>query len=422
MIKAINGYAALAVISLILRLAAFMIDMPFFWDVQTFQAWAVMLFEGGFSYFYYSDAFTDYPPMYMYVLWIIGAVRYALGLDFLSPGFNFLIFLPAIISDIITVLLLYTLCRRIFPESHALLIAFAYSVNPAVILNSSVWGQVDAIHTLLLFLAFYYISKKQVLPVYLLYGIAVLTKPQTLIVAPIFLYSAFHYVKEREYSYKAALTMFGYAAVVFLFMAFLSLPFGVHLVIQQYIDTVGSRPFGSINAYNFYALTGGNWQPITLFYAILSVIAILGVTCMSFWILHRHWNMAAIFFTGALLYIVTFVFSVRMNERYLFPALLFMLVAACEFYSKYSAHGQPSDKRSKSIMQLFVLYIGFSATFFMNCLDVLLRAYDIELVTNRITMAHRPIDDFIAFISFLQVSLAIWYMKLGRDIGKWTDL
>ena len=411
-----KGYAALAVIGLAVRLAAFMIDMPFQGDVFTFQSWAVKLFEDGLSRFYYADTFTDYPPMYMYFLWAAGAIRNALDLEFLSPQFNLLVFTPSIIADLITGLLIYRLCRCIFSDSdfgRSFLISLAYLSNPAIIINSSVWGQVDAIHTLLLFLALYAVSKKQTLPVYLLYGAAVLTKPQSLIVAPVFLYSAFHYYKAHGYSLKAAAVMFGYAIITFLFMALLSLPFApafdLSPILRQYSDTLGSYPFASVNAYNFYALTGGNWHEITTFYFLLSMVAIVGVTLMCFWILHKHWSGSGIFFSSALLFIITFVFSVRMHERYLFPALLFLLIAAILRDNK-------SDKR------LFLLYAAFSVTFFINCLDILLQFNDIQLFNVRVPeRTFRPINEAMAFISFLHVTLAVYTLKIGRDIRRWTS-
>ena len=413
-----KGYIALFIIGLVLRLAAFAIDMPFSGDVFTFQAWAFHLFEGGLSNFYYTDLFTDYPPMYMYVLWIVGAVSNALGLEFLSRQFNLLVFAPAIISDLITGLLIYGLCRRIFVDGDfgkPFWISIAYLANPAIIINSSVWGQVDAIHTLLLFLTLYAVSQKQSLPVYLLYGVAVLTKPQSLIVAPVFLYSAFYYYKKNNYSLKAAVTMLGYAGATFTFMALLSLPFaeGFDLspILRQYWDTVAaSYPFASVNAYNFYALTGGNWQNITHFYAFVSVIAIAGVTGTAFWILHHHWNESSIFFAAALLFIITFVFSVRMHERYMFPALLFLLVS-------FVLSKRKSDGR------LLALYCAFSATLFANCADVLLKSYEMRLFpffTANLAMAQafRPIDEFIALVSFINVVLAVYILKTGRDMVK----
>jgi len=432
-----KGYAVLLFASLIIRLLVFTLDMPFRSDVWTFQIWAHNLFEYGLSEFYYADTFTDYPPMYMYVLWVVGAIRSIFAWEYLSTPFNLLTFAPAITADIITVLLIYKLCRDSFKNvpaaspwpfgflpgfmldknndfGLAFWFAFLYSANPSILINSSVWGQVDSIHTLLLFIAINAVVKAQTLPVFLLYGVAVLTKPQSLIVAPIFLYAAFHYFKENNYSLKSGLTMLSYGALTFMFMALISLPFGrgfdLSPVIGQYIDTVGSRPFASINAFNFYALTGGNWQPITPFYTLVSVVAIGGVTCMTFWILHKHWSGSSAFLSGALLYTVTFVFSVRMNERYLFPAILFMFLAVILRENKV-------DKR------LSFLYGAFSATFFINCADILLQTYGRRLFTlgTPSDVVFRQIDEAMALISFMHVALAVYLIKIGWDIRQWKS-
>jgi len=392
----IKPYLALFALGLMVRVIALVyIDMPFTTDVFTFQFWAVQLYEGGLSYFYYSDSFTDYPPVYMYVLYLIGAIRVAMGgFDINSPAFIRLIFMPAIISDLITGLLFYYVCAIKWEHKNPFGIHFwlalTYLLSPVILLNSAIWGQVDAVHTLLLFIALYGISRKQSLPVYLIYGLAVLTKPQSLIIAPVFLYSAFLYVKEREFSAKSIATMWGFAAATFLLMGLLSLPFGIPLVIEQFADTLGSYPFASVNAYNFFSLTGGNWRPITPFYVAVSSISIVSVTLMSFWFLHHNWNRSGIFFAAALLFSTTFTFVVRMHERYLFPALLFLMAA---YFFK-----EVWDRR------VLALYIAFSVTLFINCLDVLWRFHNIN-----------TIESSMPLISFLQVVLGVYALYIGRN-------
>lgn len=442
----LSGYFVLFIIGLGIRYLAFLIDMPWTGDVHILQSWATQLYTGGFSGFYHNASpFVDYTPVYLYVLWLAGAIQHAFGLEHLTFQFNLVTFAPAIIADLITGLLIYAMCIRVFVNKtisnktinnkttdnktasneilvKSFLIALAYLANPGIILNSSVWGQMDAVHTLLLFLALYAVSKKQTLPVYLLYGIAVLTKPQSLIAAPIFLYSAFHYYKESKYAPKAGFIMLLYALVTFLFMALLFLPFAQNFdlislisVFRQYAHILGEHRFevATINAYNFYALTGGNWQEISSFYALVSMAAIAGVTCMAFWLLHRHWNGATIFFTAALLFTITFVFSVRMHERFMFPTLLYLLTSAILM-------------RNKSDYRLLVLYGTLSVTFFINCLDVLLRFHNIyvfaDLFYNSAAFrAFRPIDEFIALVSFVNVVLAGCILKIGWDIRSWTD-
>jgi len=421
----ISAVFVLLFTGLLVRLAAFAIDMPFAGDVRTFQIWAMYLYNHGFQHFYNSYTFTDYPPVYMYVLWLFGMIQNRMGWELLYRDFNFLVFSPAMISDLATVVALYFVCHNFFDNGKVsapafgkpFWIALAYSLNPAIILNSSVWGQVDAIHTMLLFFAMYAVTKSQSLPVYLLYGFAVITKPQSLIVAPIFLYSAFHYFKESGHTLKAALTMFGFAALTFVFMALIALPFTIGFdfmpILQQYTDTLGSYPFASINAYNFYALMGGIWQPISLFMQILSTVAIVGVTLMTFWIMSNRFDISGVFFSAALLFIVTFNFSVQMHERYLFPALLFLLVAGAYTYSQ-NRH----DKR------FLALYSMFTLTFFINCLNVLLDTHGMAFLSfgpppDRVW---RPINEAIALVSFVSVCLAVYSLKIGRDVNKWNDL
>ena len=415
-----KAYIAVFTIGILVRIAAFFTDLKFGGDVYLFQAWAVLLFEGGLPNFYYSDMFTDYTPVYMYVLWGIGALRHLLGdLPYMSREFNMLVFAPAVISDMVTGMLLLLICRRVFYNDgdfgKPFWITLAYLLNPAVIINSSMWGQVDAIHTLLLFVALYALHKYQTLPVYLLYGFAVLTKPHSLIVAPIFLYSAFLYFKERNYSIKAAFTVIGYGIATFVFMALLIAPFtwGLNFVSlwQQYSQYLGTRPFASINAYNFYAMLGGNWQSISPFFNFVTIVAIVGVSLMTFWILHKRWDRISIFFCAALLFIITFNFSVQMHERYLFPALLFLLVAAVFMHQK-----NPKSRR------FIVLYIGFTITFTLNCLDVLLSLHGINLLRFiPLPDVFMPVHGLIALVSFASVAMAVYSLRTGGDVASWTE-
>ena len=47
-------------------------------DIGTFAAWASRLAQVGPGAFYAPDYFVDYPPGYMYVLWLLGSVSTSL--------------------------------------------------------------------------------------------------------------------------------------------------------------------------------------------------------------------------------------------------------------------------------------------------------------------------------------------------------
>ena len=59
----------------LLRICAALIWHGHETDMACFSAWADDIFQNGFRAFYSSESFSDYPPGYMYILYIIGAVR-----------------------------------------------------------------------------------------------------------------------------------------------------------------------------------------------------------------------------------------------------------------------------------------------------------------------------------------------------------
>ncbi len=48
-------------------------------DVSTFEAWALRMADVGPGRFYEPGYFSDYPPAFLYVLWIVGAVFHSGG-------------------------------------------------------------------------------------------------------------------------------------------------------------------------------------------------------------------------------------------------------------------------------------------------------------------------------------------------------
>ncbi len=103
-------------------------------DITTFSAWAGHAAEG-LSSFYSPGYFADYPPGYIYLLWLIGKLRFVLGIDFDTPVFMVLLELPAILADCATAGLFFYLARRHWSSTASLMLAGLYAFNPAVILT-----------------------------------------------------------------------------------------------------------------------------------------------------------------------------------------------------------------------------------------------------------------------------------------------
>ena len=149
----------LIVIGVLLRAFIGGVYMPhsgFRIDVGDFNAWAQRLAAGGPGHFYAPDYFGDYPPGYMYVLWLLGSIG-----EWLKPVVGILITgglvkVPGILADAGVAWLLFSFARRFgngwlgswSGERIGLVAAAIYLFNPGTIFNSSVWGQVDSVGAL----------------------------------------------------------------------------------------------------------------------------------------------------------------------------------------------------------------------------------------------------------------------------------
>ncbi|MDR2904323.1 MAG: phospholipid carrier-dependent glycosyltransferase, partial [Clostridiales bacterium] len=112
--------------------------------------------------------------------------------------------------------------------------------------------------------------------------------------------------------------------------------------------------------YNLYGLLGFNWADATKTMFLFLPLAFWGtralvlIVAVSLYLLHRSATKSNFFFVGALINLSTFMFSIKMHERYAFPVLAFLLMA----------YIYQMDKK------LLYLYIGTTAAVFVNCLDV----------------------------------------------------
>ena len=354
---------ALLVLGMTVRLLSLNIDFAFDTDVQTFQFWAIMLWENGFMAFFPAEFFSDYPPVYLYVLYVIGMIRARFGWEILSPMFNFVTFLPSMIFDLAIGYLVYSqTLKRTDSEGFSLFTAGLWIFNPAIILISSVWGQAESVYVFVLFLSIIYLKDKKLMPAYVLFGVAILTKPQSLFLAPVYLYSAYDFIANHEKTSAVKYTAVSIGAAL-LGMIIISLPFGIMATINQLIHGVGLYGHASINAFNMWTLFGLNWAPVeNTFLGIaistwgfLIAVAIIFASLFALYTDTKKHKGRHIYLISAVLLVSIFVFSVRMHERYLFPALLFLLMYYAERLEKH----------------MLALYSLFSLTFFINCIQVL---------------------------------------------------
>ena len=327
-------------------------------DIIYFSDWAARMLEYGPSGFYTDEVLTDYPPLYMYVLYIIGRTRAHFHILQFTTSDLFLLKLPAICCDILCSFLIY--CESHWSakwsELQSVCLMSAYLFHPAVIVDSACWGQVDSILTLEVVLLCIFLKNGWLFPAYVIYGMGILTKPQMTIFTPVLLIGIIDHVFLKNFSWKRFFCHLCSGLCVIAGMVLISLPFGLAKVLSQCAATLDSDTFATMNALNFWALVGMNGIDQSTGFLFLPArvwgsLAILLIIVFSFIIAKRSQNASYKYYMiGAFSILTMFTFSVRMHERYISPG-----IALLAFLLIY-----------KPIKQLWICYSALSVLTYYN--------------------------------------------------------
>ncbi|WP_431086026.1 glycosyltransferase 87 family protein [Paenibacillus sp. 8b26] len=319
-------------------------------DLMLFRNWATTAADSLTGF--YTNGSSDYPPFYIYILYVIGKIG---STDAFSPYMSVLLRLPNILADIATAYMLYRLASKRVGFGISIGLVLFYVFNPAVFINSTFWGQVDSFFTLLIVGMVVLLVENRVGWSTVLFTVAVLMKPQGIIYGPILFFELL-----RQRKIQPWLLAIG-GAVVTTILVVLPFSWGQEplWLLDLYQGTVGEYPYASVNAYNFFALIGGNYtqDTTTLFlfsYHTWGMIGIVLVTLFTWWMYARS-NKPQFVAAAALVQIAgVFTFASSMHERYLFPAAALAVLAY--LYLR--------DRR------FLWLAGGFSLTIFLNTFDI----------------------------------------------------
>ena len=312
-------------------------------DLNFFRTWARELHEVGPHRFYSTDHTADYPPGYLYILWVIGSIS-------ATPGY-LLLKLPAILADLGLAWIAGTFAERLAPGSLKeripvrAVVAAVVLFNPAVIALSAGWGQVDSVPVffvlaslLLLFTGAQ--SLRRDLAAFLFFGIAFSMKPQTCLVFPVMAYALYRrylYRRPRPGLIDGALSVGLVSALAVSVWVVSGLAFGLGPVglVRFYRHSAAVLPVTSANAFNFWGAiafwrndaSGADVLRIVGVPAIYVGVLLFGAaTALLLWQLHRAigrgLDQARVLIVGAAVEsLLGYTFLTRMHERYLFLTL-----------------------------------------------------------------------------------------------------
>ena len=334
-------------------------------DINCFEAWSARLANlGPYAFYDPENYFCDYPPVYLMLLTTVEWVRRLFGIAADGTLHHVLIKFWPIVCDLLGAALIYRVGKKHIGATSAAALGTLHAFNIAGLAVSAAWGQADSVLTLLIALTLLLAIDKKWTPALILYTLAVLTKPQALLFAPVgvafFLKDVIQDKQRRMRTLLSALI--GLAAAYVLLLPFSLRLYGdilapVKFLIALFTGTTGGYSYMTVNALNLYSALNLNWAS-TAAHSVLTGVAwallfagfIYG--CVLVFVNRDRRNVLLI---SAAVISLIFAFGPMMHERYLYPCILLLAL--------YHALGR--DRRA-----LFSLIIC-SAALFLNTMLVL---------------------------------------------------
>ena len=282
-------------------------------DTNDFISWFSTAVSHGIRPFYLVAGFADYPPFNVYIFWFFGSIANATGIGIA----NIVKWVPNIF-DLATTALIYYFVRKQLSFKLAILTVALYAFNPAIIFNTAIWGQYDAVYTFFLVLSLVLALRNNPKFSAVVFALAILTKPQGIALAPLLIYLIF-----RKYGIRNLLI----SVVVFVTTVFLVvLPFEwsdpVTFLSTIYFGAYSGYQYTSINAFNLWGIFG-LWQPDGNLF-ILGWVLFGAFTIFALYILHKRFSVSGEWlavFCAFMFFFAFFMLPTRIHERYLFPAI-----------------------------------------------------------------------------------------------------
>lgn len=344
----------------LLRIILGIIEPGYEIDMRCFGAWADSMYQYGASEFYTSVSFCDYSPGYLYVLWILGALRN--HVSFLADS-GLLLKLPAIITDLLTGFVIYRYAGKKTTTNRAFFFMMAYLLCPVVLIDSAMWGQIDSIYTLALVLMILLLEKKERYGAYFVFALGIFVKPQILVFTPVLLFAIIHQVILKEFRFQTFMKDLGVGVLAIISMLLLALPFRFDMYLAQslpqkasgtflgdsilglftlYQKTMNSYEYVTMNGYNFWEIFALNMHPQTekflgityATYGTLWLVLLVVLVSILFAKSVCEKKEPEYFWLATILGAGFFVGSVRVHERYMFPVFALLIFVMVRSWSK----------------------------------------------------------------------------------------
>ncbi len=316
-------FIPLVIIAAVIRIFFALQNNYFGFDVNNFMIWGQYSVDYGLSQMYRQGIFMDYPPGYMYVLYFITKIVRLLGIENGNILYIFILKLPSMIADFACAYLLYKIAEEKQSKAFAKYLALVFLFMPVVILNSSVWGQVESFYILFVALSIYFAYKNKTCFAGISYAYALLIKPQALLFGPVLL---FYIIRTKSIKEFLKAVFSGATSFYIMCLPFCNGLFDIAWLFELYTNTVGGYKYYTVNAYNVYYTMGLNWIDVSQNSVFINIYVIaISIIVVGFIVLKSK-DKSNLFISSTLIITIIFSFCTMMHERYIYPAILFALI------------------------------------------------------------------------------------------------
>lgn len=415
--------------ALLLRLtiaSAFLNHYDTEWNIM----WGIELGNGFFSAYAHVSS-LDYPPLYLYPLYVVGRLmRFTEVAGYIPLRMVVIKFMPCL-TDSLTCVVLYRLGAK-RDEMWGLAGAALWAVNPAVIFNCAFWGQTDCVLLCAAALLFAALGQRRLVAAGVLFAVMCSTKLQGLYLAPVvgmevltvcfgrLYYKRFRFKNIRRAQVREFLKFIVAAAGTF---AVIYLPFMIGAAaasrdkwagfwgpLTVYREGVDKYPYITMNADNFYMWYDKNGvddstkllsliraSSLGTFFLLASVLAVVAV-----YVLGRrksHWLAAYLLMEGI------FMLTCRQHERYQIITLVLLMGALLQI----------ADKRIFTVLTLQ------SVVIFFNQARVLWAVRERSLWWTNYHITNESMNDLMQESLIQVVQQGAWWTHHSRQIAHYNS-
>lgn len=329
------------------------LERPLNGDVVRYAQWARNAFIYGLSDGYTTIHFAsgdkiNQPPGTIYILdgmYILHLQASHLIVKVTRASFDSPIFLndvllpailrlPSLFTDIFLTFLLYLLIKKYTNEKWAIIGSMLFYLNPALIYNGSVWGQMDSVNNFFFFLSLFLFLQKKYFVSLFIFFLCLYIKVSLLPTSVFFLFIFFMQVK----FYRA----FIFTCISLVVLILLTIPFSSNLFwLPRTILSISQGELSAITsgAFNFWWMItrpfdsqtlSSNTQFLFLHFDewayLIFTIFFIPIVYLAVTLKKKAMEPKNLFLLFSLVIVIMFLFLPKMHERYLYP--LFPLLAA----------------------------------------------------------------------------------------------